>query len=213
MKIRMITEYSGPITPVGDFTTSLNSKYAEKHGYDFVVNRNKDRGLYHPSWGKVYLTLEELKKNDVDYVFWLDADALILDYTVKLESLLNYGPIDAYLLTGSDTAGLCMGVYFARNMPWTIQFFETLKFLGRTNFEGIFSAGGAKWEQDVVKMLYFSFINVYKHLSWVPHRVMNSYVDGGFQQGDFVLHAVCLNTEQRLSLLGEAARKAGLLEL
>ena len=62
-------------------------KYCRIHGYDLVSKR----GLYetkfdlrHPSWHSIKLILEILETTNIDWVFWSDVDALVMDYTVKI---------------------------------------------------------------------------------------------------------------------------------
>ena len=111
-------------------------KYCRIHGYDMVSKR----GLYetkfeerHPSWHSVKLILEILETTDIDWVFWSDVDALIMDYTVKLEKFIK---ADYDMVIPSQGQGkycgiktrncLCCGHYFVKNTDWSKQFLRKL---------------------------------------------------------------------------------------
>ena len=111
-------------------------KYCRIHGYDMVSKR----GLYetkfeerHPSWHSVKLILEILETTDIDWVFWSDVDALIMDYTVKLEKFIKP---DYDMVIPSQGQGkycgiktrncLCCGHYFVKNTDWSKQFLRKL---------------------------------------------------------------------------------------
>jgi hypothetical protein len=98
------------------------------------------RGLYetkfeerHPSWHSVKLILEILETTDIDWVFWSDVDALIMDCTVKLEKFIK---ADYDMVIPSQGQGkycgiktrncLCCGHYFVKNTDWSKQFLRKL---------------------------------------------------------------------------------------
>tara|TARA_Y100000310_G_C20553394_1_gene749281 strand:+ start:156 stop:920 length:765 start_codon:yes stop_codon:yes gene_type:complete len=110
--------------------------YARANNYDFVYKR----GLYetpfeqrHPSWHSIRLILEILHTTDVDWVFWSDVDALIMDYTVRLEDFIK-PEYDMIIPTqgqgeycGVKTRNcLCCGHYFVKNTEWSKKFLKTL---------------------------------------------------------------------------------------
>jgi len=63
-------------------------KYCDKHGYDFIVGGDEqlERGDG-PLWVKYRLIQRYLPK--YDYIFYSDADVLIMDYEVVLDDIIN----------------------------------------------------------------------------------------------------------------------------
>jgi len=110
-------------------------RYARLNNYDLVSKR----GLYrtklkrHPSWHSILLILEILETSNVDWVFWSDVDALIMDQTVKLESFIKP---DCDIIIPSQGQGeycgiktnncLCCGHYFIKNTQWSKDFLRHL---------------------------------------------------------------------------------------
>ncbi|HAI18740.1 MAG TPA: hypothetical protein DCM10_12310, partial [Xanthomarina gelatinilytica] len=111
-------------------------KYCRKHGYDFVCKR----GLYetkfekrHPSWHSIKLILEILETTNIDWVFWSDVDALVMDATKKLETFIE-DDYDMIIPTqgqgeycGIKTRNcLCCGHYFVKNTDWSKKLLKKL---------------------------------------------------------------------------------------
>ena len=63
-------------------------EYCELHAYDLRYFKLKEVPMA-ASWFKIFYANKLLEENDYDYVFFLDADCLFLDTTVKLESLIH----------------------------------------------------------------------------------------------------------------------------
>ena len=91
MKIAIAQLYTENLHDWACLAVQNKQDYARLHGYDLVSKI----GLYdiklkrHPSWHSILLILEILETSDIDWVFWSDVDALIMDYTVKLESFIR----------------------------------------------------------------------------------------------------------------------------
>ena len=71
----------------GRYSIGINKKYAEKHGYDFVlVNKPYDKNVTH-AWQKIPAMLELLKK--YEFVMYIDTDAIFYKHDIKIEKLLK----------------------------------------------------------------------------------------------------------------------------
>jgi hypothetical protein len=90
------------------------TRYAERHGYEIVVGDGYANGRP-PSWGKIPLLQRLL--TSYDFVLWIDADALIIDDTVDLETIVPHDAFQAFVVTPSvPGAGIapCCGVWAFR---------------------------------------------------------------------------------------------------
>ena len=99
-------------------------EYCDRHGYSLVTKK----GLYnegmrrHPSWHSILLIKEILETTDVDWVFWSDIDALIMDHRIGLEGFIKPDcdmiiPNQGRGITGYKNVNscLCCGNYFIKN--------------------------------------------------------------------------------------------------
>jgi hypothetical protein len=96
----------------------------------------------HPSWNKIAV-LENVMAacDEKDWILWLDADVLILDYSRKLESLIDDSKS---ILFSTDKEGLCMGFFLVRNTARIRAFLAGL---------WQFYTESWPWEQTAVKKL------------------------------------------------------------
>jgi len=76
--------------PVLELAVQTFRRYASRHGYDMVIGDGESFGRP-PSWGKIPLLRRLL--DEYDEVLWIDSDAIVLDDSVDLSSLV---PPDAY---------------------------------------------------------------------------------------------------------------------
>lgn len=77
------------------FGTLSKDLYAKRHGYDFIVATDRlteafnvlERRTLEAAWTKIALVDAFL--SDYDWVFWSDADSVILNFDVRLEDFLD----------------------------------------------------------------------------------------------------------------------------
>jgi len=136
-------------------------RYARRNNYDLVSKR----GLYktklkrHPSWHSIFLILEILETSNVDWVFWSDVDALIMDQTVKLESFIKP---NCDIIIPSQGQGeycgiktnncLCCGHYFIKNTQWSKDFLRHLWRWPKGKYDKYRNYG--YWEQCGVNYMF-----------------------------------------------------------
>lgn len=71
----------------GKYSIAINKKYAEKHGYDFVIlNKPYDKNVTH-AWQKIPAMIELLQK--YDFVMYIDTDAIFYKQDLKIERLFK----------------------------------------------------------------------------------------------------------------------------
>ena len=135
MKIAIAQLYTRELDEWAYIAVENKKRYARLNNYDLVSKR----GLYktepkrHPSWHSILLILEILQTSNVDWVFWSDVDALIMDQTIKLESFIKP---ECDIIVPSQGQGeycgiktnncLCCGHYFIKNTQWSKDFLRHL---------------------------------------------------------------------------------------
>jgi hypothetical protein len=93
--------------------------YCKKHNYTFIEDDNiYDKNKTIP-WSKIHLLLKYI--NDYDYLVWMDADLLIMNNDITLESYIEkYNNYDQII--GSDWIMPNTGCWFIKNTEWSKQF-------------------------------------------------------------------------------------------
>jgi len=135
MKIAIAQLYTKNLDEWACIAVDNKRRYARLNNYDLVSKRGlyKTKPKRHPSWHSLSLILEILETSNIDWVFWSDVDALIMDQTVKLESFIRP---DCDIIIPSQGKGeycgiktnncLCCGHYFIKNTRWSKDFLRHL---------------------------------------------------------------------------------------
>jgi hypothetical protein len=128
MRIAIAELYTHHFDDWAPIVTNNKQEYCDRHGYSLVTKRDlyKNYADRHPSWHSILLIKEILETTDVDWVFWSDIDALIMNYDVRLEDFIvddkdivipNQGR--GIVEYGSKDSCLCCGNYFIKNTQWS----------------------------------------------------------------------------------------------
>jgi hypothetical protein len=204
IKMAIVSIFNDTHKDLAEFTWNNNKvKYAEKHGYLAVAKTNN----FSPEqvhFDKFIHLLDVMEKNpEVDWVWWLDNDAMITNFNIKLENLID---ADYHIIMATDIAALNTGSFIVRNSS---QAKEWLNFLLSKKKE---YKNDKKWfEQQAVIDFYPRFQDLFKI---VPQQWLNSYdykmynvegidllgLDGQWYPGDFVVHWPGLPNETRVML-------------
>ena len=101
-------------------------QYSEKHGYISIFKTiNDDAPGRHPVWTAIALPLRLLRSDNFDYVMWMDCDAMFIDQSVTIESLIaRYPGNDLYI--SEDGRGLSGGNWIVRNSQWSIDMLDSI---------------------------------------------------------------------------------------
>lgn len=163
--------------------------YCELHGYDFYYADNLIDPSRSPLWGKILLLAKVMENSKYNWVFWSDADSLIMNFDKRLEDLIdeNYN-----LILTADFNGINSGQFFLKNCDWSRQFLEDT--YSHTEFLHDPTA-----EQNAMITEITTKPETFQLTKILPQRTMNSYssdVFGGvviedqvlYQPGDFIIH-------------------------
>ena len=97
------------------------NKYVEKYGYEYKFYNRCNDNVY---WCKIFMVLDSIKKNNWDYVVWLDSDTVIKNFNIDFGKILNKFSSDIFI--GSDNNPNLditnAGVFAIKNSPIGIQF-------------------------------------------------------------------------------------------
>ena len=159
--------------------------YCKRYGYDFIYGgetRDPSRPI---PWSKIMILLETMKTSSCKWIFWTDADSLIMNFDYPLEEWIdeNYN-----LILTKDMNGVNSGQFFIRNCSWSYEFLEAVY----SHTELIHHPW---WEQQAiaVELEQKKWMTLTKIL---PQRFFNSYasevvgfhLDATYEPGDFIIH-------------------------
>jgi len=116
---------NSPYIAMLQLTIVRHLNYAAKHKIDYwsIISDVSDKlgGVGNGGWAKISLITNALKTHD--YVFWIDADAAIVDHSVDLRTAFNGGLIGACQHPGPPVH-LNVGVMFFYRDDRTFKFLD-----------------------------------------------------------------------------------------
>lgn len=162
------------------------TRYCAKHNYPFhFYTESLDTSRPIP-WSKVLIILEIFEKHpECDYVFWTDADSLIMNDSIKLSRYIDkrYN-----IVSGTDFNGINTGQFLIRNCEWSKEFLLRVY----ANEKWI---NNGWWEQASVMDLLRNNHSDRKQVKLLKQRTMNSYAPDLYEnryvryhEGDFIIH-------------------------
>lgn len=118
LRIGVATLYDESFREVGDISCRNKFAYCERHGYSFHVLRHL---VADPpaSYSKLPFLLRLLPLHD--WLLWIDADALVMNYRRRIEEFLDER---RSLIAGEDWNGIQSGVLFIQHSPWSLSLLE-----------------------------------------------------------------------------------------
>lgn len=187
----LATLYTPEIADLADLTNPSKAEYCRRWGYTFECAERSLDTTRHPSWSKILHVRNLL--DDYDWVFWLDADALIMNPGVPIEDLID----EAYDLViakqpGPDPWGrvhLNTGSFFLRSSDWSRRMLDDL--YAQTQF-----LDHPAWDQEGFFHLYRTRADIRERTKVeVEPRRFNAGASS-YTKGDFAFHALTpLRTE------------------
>jgi len=179
---------------------SLKNKahYAQRHGYDLIIDyeSHSSRGT---TWLKFDMVSRLIKKEQYDWIWWMDFDTLITNTDIKVadiisESLANVTkPNEIDLLLTDDCNGLNDGSFIVRSSPRSIDFLNRVRDIHDTNQVKDVSTNDQESMRDFLKTKYPEV----KHAIMIPQWKINAFpeeircfdkYDKGWEKGMFVIH-------------------------
>lgn len=171
--------------------------YCHKWNYQFI-NETQQLDLTRPiPWSKIDLILRELPK--VDYLVWLDADTIICNYDMTIESLLKMLPSHKTLLIGHDFNCINSGVMFIKNSSEMIELFTKIKNTSKYNRH-------IWWEQRALVEYYYDYKQLIEVLDHKNCHIINGYIKEidpiyPFESDDWCLHLAGVRDSGQIAIL------------
>lgn len=116
MNITVVTLFDSAIADWARPIAEMKRQYCAKHGYKFVCHENTLDASASPHYSKMPAILQAFDDLDCDWVFWSDADSIIMNYEQKLEEFIDP---NFFLIMPTDITGHSTSNFFIRNSAWS----------------------------------------------------------------------------------------------
>jgi hypothetical protein len=205
----IVSMYNEAHKELGEVTWPIKEAYAEKHGYGAYC-RTEDFVSKPVHFEKLVIMLDIMNANsDLEWVWWLDNDAIITNDVIKLESIADP---DFHVIITTDIASLNSGSFMVRNTTQGRGWLEFILAKGLEHYKD------NRWpEQQPMTDFYVKFEDIIKV---VPQRTMNSYeysiygvppydqldTSGQWEPGDFVLHMPAIPNAGRIQIIEQVLK-------
>jgi hypothetical protein len=223
MTIAITSMFNDGYLPLANIT-HFQSKvpYAELHGYPVYAKTDDFGEGYDINFNKMRFTLDLFDEHpEIEWAFWLDADAMITNWTIPLEHFIDN---DYHFIATVDRYNINAGSYFIRNSKEGREFFEEV---WSHRFDEKYQKHHWHEQQCIIDL-----VDKYKSImKFVSQREFNSYdydfynrdhgnthdwdlfgKNGNWQPGDFVIHYPGVKQDARIELatamLGKTVKSA-----
>ena len=172
----LCTAYNRRYFQIGSVCEELLEEYCGRHGFQYYVERdeNLSEGRPYP-WAKIKVIRKLLRT--YEWVFWLDADAFIIDFDFNIKDYLDE---NFDLIFASDENGINTGVGFYRSSNRMLQFLDEA-----WNCE--YAINHIWWEQKAIRDL-LEKPNVNVKAKIIPAEPINVRPEKAIKGRDKIIH-------------------------
>jgi hypothetical protein len=179
--------------------------------FDKIIDKDRP-----PQWSKVK-AIEYALNQGYDWVWWIDIDALIMQFSVKLESIIdnNYDVI----FTANKYSYLSNGSSFFKNTQLTVDFLKDCYELKHDCLKNV-NINVFDHEQQSMRQLLLNEDKYKNRIKLIDERICNSYCttknqsvlnaypnwnneSNIYKNGDFVIQFCGRNFQERLEIYKE----------
>lgn len=120
--ITTVCDYSDPKHVLYEWLSEISennrNQYIKRHSYELVFEKKSTAPFgKSPVWSAITLVLTTmLNSPNMEYVMWMDCDALFIDQDRRIETLLDE---EHHLFISEDGRGLSGGNWIVRNTEWS----------------------------------------------------------------------------------------------
>jgi hypothetical protein len=191
--------------PLADLTWEQNKKlYCERHGYVGINKTSDFVGNISIGFEKIHFILNLLNdRPDIEWVWWTGTDAMITNFTVKIEDKI----IPEYdLIIATDCNDINNDSFLIKNSEWSKEYLKQIIELEPTYKKHFFYEQQAMIDsyadnKDHIKIVPQRYLNAYKN-DLYPHQLPYDCLgnDGTLQKGDWLIHWPGTSLDLRLQL-------------
>lgn len=212
-KIAFVTLFDGNYQELAKYSIPNKIAYAKKNNYDFYYFDSIIDSSKPPQWNKILAIQKILEKGVYDWVWWIDIDSLILNFDIKLESIIdeNY----EIIFTQNTYSYISSGSCFFKNTDLVKNFLADVYYLRKDYLKDL-KINIFDHEQQAIRLILQND-QTYKNITKLIHeRVCNAYCptynpdvlryypnwnndDNLYQPNDFLIQFCGRNMEERIN--------------
>jgi hypothetical protein len=192
-----------------EFTRAINAKYCREKGYTYYVETNDSKilkelnGRSH-TWYKPKLLLEILDRVDVDYVLFLDADAIVCDDSYRIEEFID-DKYDCVVTQDHGPSVMNAGILLFKNSEWTKSFlqkwWDVSNQLQGPHGQPAGYYNNALWhDQTCFGHLYNSDSSNREKIKIIDNRILNGREFRDLYNKNFIFHAFAYGNVQNRTI-------------
>lgn len=205
MKITIAQFYTNNLSH-GEYAEAINKKYCEEKGYKYYVDKDNDKIIKKlegrsPTWYKPHLLLDVLNDESVDYVLFLDTDAIISDFNQNIEDFIDKNFNMVVAKDNSNHSLMNGGVLMFKNCSWTKKFLndwwifgekvspnkiKNLSFSENDKLNNSYFKDRLWMDQTILTYLYENFKKYSDKIKIIDDRSFNWY---RYNDNNFIFHA------------------------
>lgn len=212
--------YTPNILPYCQHSIKNLLSYAEKYNYGVQIYNQVFNNEVFPCWNKVASILTNLKKlTKCEYLVWIDADAIISNFSIPITSFVEKNPgYDMYLCEDIYVSKECInsGVMIIKNTPWSYNLFNKVWY---SEIPHHHNDQNVIW-LEIMKEKYPDVPNELKYPKYcsnlfnpkvkvLKENEFNSNIYN-YKPGDFVLHLMGVKENCRINIMRQINTKLGL---
>jgi galactosyl transferase GMA12/MNN10 family len=119
MKFAVVSMATDTMRELRDISFPNKEAYCRRHGYKWIGETKTRDASRPPAWSKILILADLCVSRSVDWVFWTDADSVIVRPDWKMETLADDS---ADLVVARDANGINTGVFLMRMGGMTLNF-------------------------------------------------------------------------------------------
>jgi hypothetical protein len=223
-RIAVLIVYDDNYEKMKEITVDRNiKKYCDLHGYTLIPHKveNFNRSV---CWSKISSSIDVLKTNNFDWLFFIDLDCLIMNTTIKLETIIdddysfivpchNIPAIDTPTITPFNTDNIITSQFLVKNDEFGLKILEDI-WEAKEYPDGFdFYSHDHEGRQARITILKPEFTPYIKIIDekilnrfWYmnsPFMVFNNFGVNNlcWNPGDFIVHVTGYKKEDRINLL------------
>lgn len=170
--------------------------YCEQHGYDFICFEEQLDSSRPIPWSKIKALQKVMENPQYKWVFWTDADSLIMNQAICLEDLIDE---KYHFILAKDRYEINTGEFLLKNCEWSRQLLNNV-------YDHTECINDRWWEQQAFINELASHPEHWDEIKIIPQRMLNSYYFEEFadtlcsvyQKGDFIIHFASVHDLRQL---------------
>ncbi|MBA3721548.1 MAG: class I SAM-dependent methyltransferase [Parachlamydiaceae bacterium] len=162
------------------------NSYCQQHGYDFICGKESLDPSRPIQWTKIPLILKAMENPSYKWIFWTDADSLIMNLATPVEELID----EKYnFIIAKDFNGINAGQFLIKNCDWSKEFLKNI-------YAHTECIDHPWWSQKAMIIEFEQKPPLQTFVKYIPQRLINSYAseanrvshNSTYRPGDFVIH-------------------------